>query len=1012
MVIEIDGSGHVGQGRANSGRDAALSGSGFSVERFAGSGAVAEGGRLLSTLRAHAATAMREPADPSLVALLHAPSTPARLALAVIEAVVSGFLVPGRPWSMRVEDDLGIAPDLIGVALDPLHALSQLWDAGVVPDQVVVNQRTWRFGGGRAETGPSAGSEDVDVLIRLQPTTPYFAGLPQRGVVPEIVARGIGVPVDLAWYPPLTTSRAVIPKAREADEPLHLLLTDLFGHDGFRDGQLDALRQVLAGRDSVVLLPTGSGKSLIYQLGGLVTPGATVIVDPLVSLIDDQTQRLERDGIDRVASLHAGRMEEPSERDRVLGSMARGESLFVFATPERFQSARFRTHLASAVQHQLVGMVVIDEAHCVSEWGHDFRTSYLRLARTLRTRCVDRAGAPPPLLALTGTASPAVLRDVLRELEIDEQEDGALQRPADHDRPNLRYEKRVSDEQRWRADVRSTVLDRVPEYLGIAREGLVRNAGPATVSGVVFTPHVNGPYGAFEVAEELGKDFEQAGLTVEIVAYSGSARAGEEAGWTTVKADNVERFKSNQVPLLVGTKAFGMGIDKPNIRYTVHTGMPSSLEAFAQEAGRAGRNGDRALCTLVAILPGADVAEGLLDPTISPEDRATLTTRLRKDQGGDVKRQMFFLTNAFPGIDEELEAAIGVLRSSRWLGGVPAPGSEITLSLPWPRTGPGVDAKKEKRRVEDERRRLDRALYRLALAGIIDDLTTDGARMEVHVADWTPELLDASLLSYLTKIEPGRREAQQVLVASAPGEMDARIEHHLRVLIEATYSVVARARLQALRFMYETAAGPDDPDVIRARINSYLGGGPVAIALSEAARAPRVDVRRFIEVMSAIPAREQDDLVAQAERQLEAYPDHPLMLLASALGESRLAHADRGRFERSLANALAELTRYGASDADAALGLQWLAGLLRTEHGGRRREWQVDVLDAWARAGLSGDLVEPIESAVLEDTIRGRIGPGAATRVRDHRVRRHAKVIGTMADRLTSTDGDQEGDPS
>ncbi len=266
-----------------------------------------------------------------------------------------------------------------------------------------------------------------------------------------------------------------------------------------------------------------------------------------------------------------------------------------------------------------------------------------------------------------------------------------------------------------------------------------------------------------------------------VVERRGRPPDGREFGWAKEKADSVDRFKANEVPLLVGTKAFGMGIDKPNIRYTIHAGMPSSLEAFAQEAGRAGRSDKRALCTLVAILPEPEIAEQVLSADLSPKERKGLVKRLSDLRGADIRRQGFFLTNSFPGVADEVVRAIETLGR---LGGLPQPRSVITIPLP--RAFPGAD-KAARHRLEDERSALDRALHRLAMAGVIADLTVDGAEATVHVADWTNASLDAALVEYLTRIEPGRRDLQIAEVAAGPPDSAARIEHHISMLIEATY---------------------------------------------------------------------------------------------------------------------------------------------------------------------------------------------------------------------------------
>lgn len=340
----------------------------------------------------------------------------------------------------------------------------------------------------------------------------------------------------------------------------------------------------------MVLLPTGAGKSIIYQLAGLLMPGLTLVVDPINALIEDQVEGLHAYGIDRAVPI-TGDIDRV-ERERLLWRVERGEYLFVLHSPERLQSPQFRSALRALAESSLVNLAVIDEAHCVSEWGHDFRPAYLNLGNNLRRFGAGGAQSPPPLLALTGTASRAVLRDMLTDLGIDRGRSEALVRPHSFDRPELHFEiAHTSPKEDPRAALRG-VLNALPGKLGLPRTEFFRPAGRDTASGIVFVPTVTAR--TYSVRDARG--IVQNATGSEVTVYSGSSPSRDSrdrsGSWNEEKRRNASAFKTNRVPVLVATKAFGMGIDKPNIRYTVHFGMPMSLESFYQEAGRAGRDGE------------------------------------------------------------------------------------------------------------------------------------------------------------------------------------------------------------------------------------------------------------------------------------------------------------------------------------------------------------------------------------------------------------------------------------
>lgn len=216
---------------------------------------------------------------------------------------------------------------------------------------------------------------------------------------------------------------------------LRYFLEYLFRKDGFWEGQYEVVSRALQGLDAIVLLPTASGKSIAFQLASMLLPGRTIVIDPIISLVEDQIDNLGGYGIDRCIGITS--QIEAVAREQAVLHFGQGEYLFTYVTPERFQIASFRESLTALTAHTPVSLIAIDEAHCVSEWGHDFRTAYLNIGRTSRNYC-RRDNRTPPLLALTGTASKAVLKDVQRELGIEDFD--AIITPKSFDRPELRFQ--------------------------------------------------------------------------------------------------------------------------------------------------------------------------------------------------------------------------------------------------------------------------------------------------------------------------------------------------------------------------------------------------------------------------------------------------------------------------------------------------------------------------------------------------------------------------------------------
>ncbi len=676
------------------------------------------------------------------------------------------------------------------------------------------------------------------------------------------------------------------------DDALRFLLQNVFRKVEFRDGQLKIIKKILSLESVIGLLPTGSGKSLCYQLSGLLEPGTVVIIDPIKSLMVDQVENLHAIGIN--ASNFVNSDLKFDQKEEILNQMVESNLKFIFISPERLQIKSFRRKMSAASNEIPIPFVVIDETHCVSEWGHDFRPAYLNIARNIRA-ITKSTKYTPPLIALTGTASYAVLNDVQHELEINSE--NARIYPKTFDREELNFTIIKTPQQPY-----SIISKKQETLLNILRNELPKKfqksninemLSDSKISGIIFSSTVDGKTGVAEISKFLDN------MNVQHGIFSGKKPKDKKfqsiLNYEEYKTNVQKAFKKNKLSLLVATKAFGMGIDKPNIRYTIHYTLPSSLESFYQEAGRAGRDKKDANCYLIFSEFSQDYTNKVLDLTRSNSETSSDFSRIFNNVYDDISTQLFFHFNSFIGESQEILNTFNFLAQYIYPSMIKLKNNEcgyLKLKIL------GGDKAGEQGTI------FEKVLHRLLTLGVVEDYTVEYERnfgifektYEIKVRKFNHSQIKSNLVRYLSRYSTQEQikkylQIQHQEFGTKTGENELiESKRYIVSLIQFIYDEIEKQRRRALATMVEVARNAQTSNEIKKYILNYFEESTFSKDLSKILR--QFDTQEISKIISQIlTEKDQEELrnlQGNVTRFLESSPDNPGLYLISALTRIKL----------------------------------------------------------------------------------------------------------------------------
>jgi ATP-dependent DNA helicase RecQ len=627
-------------------------------------------------------------------------------------------------------------------------------------------------------------------------------------------------------------------------ETLTFFLENIFDKPSFRDGQFPILQNELNRRDTIGLLPTGGGKSLCYQLPCLLQPSINFVVCPIKSLMFDQEDNLKGTLITNVAHITSDR--DAEDRRSIELDFEKGRYLFVWISPEKLQITSFREKILAINSAFSISYAVIDEVHCLSEWGHDFRTSYLNLAKTIDKLSPKDSNGEGAIkfIGLTATASVNVLKDIRVEFARQKQKlaDENIKSLLDYSRKELFF-KVVED-----GGNKSALLEKLIRELA-DREGLTETDEKAAI---IFTPNVNGPYGCYSVSNHLNTIWPHKSNW-----YAGEAPKIDErdnSGYKTgrklpvmspdvfkrYKQDVQRNFKDNKFPFMVATKAFGMGIDKKNIFYTFHYGLPGSVEALYQEAGRAGRwdqnyKWNEDLTGECIVLYTRETHDDERVRRLFERDTTFREMKKISEEAGfggrDIFKQIFLFVQGQNDIEADFELTLRVLK--RYYQ------PNIKKQVLW----------EEARRVLNVGNDvLQKAIYRLSLLGIVKDWTTNFIdHFEVEFGIHDDRSIMAHVGGYVNKYEPDREIEKEIMLVDQPSVT----EKALWYLLEWIFQNIAYNRKQSLKTLVDWCNDFQDSHSFKRRIDNYFKFTEVTFILQHITENP-LDYQQWFAALTII----------------------------------------------------------------------------------------------------------------------------------------------------------------
>lgn len=613
----------------------------------------------------------------------------------------------------------------------------------------------------------------------------------------------------------VSTTEPINYNVTDEDKPiLEFFLDNIFDKPSFREGQFPIISNALNRKDTIGLLPTGGGKSLCYQLPCLLQPSINFVVCPIKSLMYDQNYNLVKTLVTNVNFITSDI--DTNEREEILNDFAQGRYLFVWISPERFQIPSFRERIRAIVANFSIAYAVVDEVHCLSEWGHDFRTSYLNLAKTIdKLSPKDENGEGKiKFIGLTATASVNVLKDIKIEFSRQKQrlEDENIKSLLDYSRKELQFE--VINDNGNKSQKINELLNNLKET-----EDFTKTTEKA---GLVFTPNVNGAFGCYQVSNTLNILFPN-----KVNFYAGSVptrpvynEQGQRTGTENIMSDDEfnefriqvqKEFKENKYQLLVATKAFGMGIDKQNIFYTFHYGLPSSVEALYQEAGRAGRwdkrkEENKSKIGKCYILHSPETHDQERVKRLFHRDTTFAEMKAISDEvrfgGRDIFKQVFLFVQGQNDIEKDFEIILGVIRNYF--------NEKTQTRIFWD------DAYFI---LQINRDVLQKAIYRLSLLGIVSDWTTNFIdHFDVQFNSLNENHIIKSVSDYITKYEPNtdvKKELQNIPQSTI-------LEKAVWYILKWTFDNIAFSRKESLRTLSEWCTEFTDSESFKRRIDSYF----------------------------------------------------------------------------------------------------------------------------------------------------------------------------------------------